>query len=165
MPAAAEVGEDVRARHPEQRPPETTRPRAHRAQPAPARAAQQPQQHRLRLIVARVREGHRRGALVGTDPPQEGAALQPGGLLDAVAVTARTRGHVRFGAPEGHVPGRAEGPAERGIGGRVSRSRWSRWAATTRRPRGRASAQRACSRATESAPPDRALTIEEPGGA
>ena len=87
---AREMLEHPGARDAEQRADQQAAPGAHRAEPDASRAAQQPEQHGLGLVVAGVGYGDRNGALAARYASQEGVALLARGALEALSVATCT---------------------------------------------------------------------------
>ena len=136
---------------------------AHPRQRAPARAAGQPEQHRLGLVVEGVAEQHRRprrgpgGDLLEHGVPRlpgGGLGTEPGGVDDHAWRSSSRRPRARPSARPRGPRGRPSRPGARGR--RSPRStRWSRlWPSKTA----------ALSSASESAPPLQATTTVAPAG-
>ena len=164
-PALAQVRQDLVSRHREQRADDVSRPRPHAREARRPGAPQEPQQERLRLVVARVGDRDRGRLLLVPHAAQVGVALAARGLLEA--------------APLARGPGAHVGRCPPGTGRRASRT------ARRRRPRpppspaagrgrggrpprgspgGGAGEASASVSATESFPPERPTTIVPPRG-
>ena len=110
-----QVVEHVRPRHAQHRAQEAPAPRAHGAEAGAARPAQQAQEHRLRLVVAGVREDDPRRAFARRGPLQEGVALQARRFLDAAAVAGRAGADVGPSHAQRDAEGAAQAAAEGGV--------------------------------------------------
>ena len=115
QPARLEVRQDVRPRQSQQGPPRSCDPRAHGGEPPAARPAQQPQDHRLRLVVPGMGHRDRRRALLPHDRPQEGVTRAPGRLFQPALLPPGQGPHVG----RSHVQADAEPVAQRPAEARV----------------------------------------------
>ena len=96
----------------QQRPDQDPDAGAHAGQPGRAGAADQPQQHRLGLVVDGVAQRDPAGVQFAGRPPEEGAAHLVPGLLDGDPPGPRQVGHVRRLDDAGHAEPLREPPAE-----------------------------------------------------
>ncbi len=121
-PGEAALGEIVQhfgARDAQKRPHEISREGAHRRQAGRASAAQQSQQNRLCLIVARVPDGDGAGHLPRAHRSQKPVALLASRGLDALTPQASAPAHIRVRGLEGHPEPRAKLRTEGRVLGRV----------------------------------------------
>ena len=100
----------------EQRPNHVVAPRRHRRQSAAARAARQPQDHGLRLIVARMRDRDAVGLDRRERLLEEALPREASGDFDRDAVRLRRRRHVGIADDRGHAEPIGQRAAERRIG-------------------------------------------------
>ena len=112
---ALQVRAKFRARDLEHRPDTCADARRHAAETRGPRAAHEAQQHRLGLVVARMRQRHPVGPERLASAKEEGLPRVPAGHLQRLSGLGRERRHVRV-LHEGHHP-RAQGQvaAERGV--------------------------------------------------
>ena len=108
----AQVRQDLLPRHREQRADDVARSRPHAREPGRPGAPQEPQQQRLRLVVARVGDRDRGRLLLVAHAAQVGVALAARGLLEAAPLARGPGAHVGRSRPEGDVEPLAQGGAE-----------------------------------------------------
>ena len=99
----------------EQRANQVIAPRRHRRKAARARAARQPQNHGLRLIVAGMRDRDAIGLRPMRSPPEKTLARVAPGDFDRHLVRLRIAGHVGIADHRGHAEPIGERPAERRV--------------------------------------------------
>ena len=144
-----------RATDAEQRPRVPARAGGHAGEARGARAAGEPEQHGLGLVVERVAEQHERGSGLGGDRVERGVAGVASGCLGA-ALARRRR---RAARPRGRAraPGAASAAAA-ATSAEASCSPWSTITAPARSPARGASNAVAAASASESAPPESATS-------
>ena len=111
-PAVREIAAELGPADFQQRPHQGPGPRPHPREPGRPGAADETEQHRLRLVVDGVPQRHPAGPQLGRRPREEGVAHVMAGALDRDAARPRHVGHRHRLDEAGHAEPAREVPAE-----------------------------------------------------
>ena len=150
-----------RAADAEERPRVAAGARGHAGEARGARAAGEPEQHGLGLVVERVAEQHERRSGLGGGRVERGVAGLASGCLGAALARDARRAARRTGSSP---RARAASAAAAATSAEASCSPWSTITAPARQPARGASNATAAASASESAPPERATSTSGRGG-